>query len=96
MPVEHFCRVLTIKACNSNRFLVKNEPSLLIGDVTGSGRVGRCRRTALTLLEFVQGGGDGLETAANTSFSRDQRYRFALEVPLGVLETHAVDFFING
>ena len=96
MPVEHFGRVLTFEICSSNRFLVKNESSLLIGDVAGSGRVGGCRGTTLTVLEFVQVASDGLKTAAYTSLSRDQRNRFALEVPLGVLETHAIDFFVSG
>ena len=96
MPIEHLGRVLAIKASDSNRFLVKNESSLLIGDVAGSGRVGRCRGPALTMLEFVQEASDGLKTAANTSLRRDQWHRFALEVPLGVLETHAVDFFVRG
>ena len=96
MPVEHLCGVLTIEACNSNRFLVKNESSLLVCDVAGSGRVGSSRGTTLTVLKFVQVSRDGLKTAANTSFSRDQRYRLTFEVPFGVLETHAVDFFVGG
>ena len=96
MPVKYFWAHWAIKGSNAYRGLIKDESSLLVGDVLSSGGVGGNSAASLTVHSFVHYNGEWFQASADTCLSRNEGDRLAFEVPFWVLKTHPIDFFIDG
>ena len=95
MPVEHLGGHLAVEVGDTDRGLIKDESSLLVGNVLGSGRVRSQGCAALAAHEAVHTSGERLKSTADAGLSRDEGHGLAFEVPLGVLQTHSVDLLVR-
>ena len=55
--------------------------------------ISRYRGATLVLALCVQDGGEGLETAANSAFGREDVHEFAFEINVSVLQSQTLNLF---